>query len=244
MLHTTSVVIPARDEAATVGTIVRACVALADVLEVVVVDDGSTDGTSRIAEAAGARVVRASGGPGKGAAMRDGVAAAEGDIVVFCDADLQPFDPTIVTRLSSTLAAAGGRIALVKGDCERAGEGGRVTELTAKPALRLLHPHLAHVTQPLAGEYAAWREVLQRVPFVRGYGVDIGLLLDIASRYGAGAIADVHLGTRHHRARTLRELSAQADEVLAVALERAGVPGVSVPTCPPLLPAPPRRRSA
>ncbi|HEX7168774.1 MAG TPA: glycosyltransferase [Acidimicrobiales bacterium] len=242
---TVAVVIPARNEAPTVAAVVRAVVALDAVAEVVVVDDGSTDGTAALAAAAGATVVAASSPtPGKGSAMRDGVAATSSDIVVFCDADLEAFDTAFVTGLVDVLVAGGGRTALVKADYVRAGEGGRVTELAARPILDLLHPHVAHVAQPLGGEYAAWRSVLVEVPFVRGYGVELGLLLDIAARYGVAAIDQAHVGVRHHRNRPLRDLRPQAKEVLAVALERAGVPGVTVEECPPLAPRSARRRLA
>ena len=238
MLHPRiSVVIPARNEAATIEPIVREAVALAVVDEVIVVDDGSTDGTATIARQAGARVVEAQHGPGKGAAMRDGVAAASGEAVVFCDADLEAFDPAFVTTLVSALVEGGEAVAMVKADYVRAGEGGRVTELVSRPILELLHPHVAHIAQPLGGEYAAWRSVLERVPFARGYGVEVGLLLDVASLFGPASIAEAHLGVRRHRNRTLAELGPQAKEVLAVALHRAGV-DVTTDELPPLTAAP------
>src|SRR5262249_10831759 len=155
---------------------VRATVALPEVAEVIMVDDGSTDTTARTARDAGARVVTATAGPGKGAAMHDGVAAAHGDLVVFCDADLTGFDATFVSRLARTLRDAGDDVVLVKGDYERPDGGGRVTELVARPILHLLHPEVAGIAQPLGGEYAAWRDALEQVPFVCGYGVELGLL--------------------------------------------------------------------
>ena len=241
--HRISVVIPARDEAPTVGGIVRAIAGLGFVAEVVVVDDGSTDATASEAAAAGARVIAATDGPGKGAAMWDGVAEAQGDVVAFCDGDLEDFDGAFIEQLVATLIEAGEGVAMVKADYERAGEGGRVTELTARPALALLHPALAHIAQPLGGEYAAWRAVLEQVPFVKGYGVELGLLIDIATRFGVETIEQVHLGTRRHRNRPLSQLGPQAQEVLAVALARAGVAGVSVDELPPLTSDPGRCRS-
>jgi glucosyl-3-phosphoglycerate synthase len=232
--HDVSVVVPARNEATTLDAVVQAIAALGYVHEIVVVDDGSTDATAQVASAAGARVVAASSGPGKGSAMWDGVASATGDLVVFCDADLTDFDARLVTTLATTLTRAGRTTALVKGDYERPGEGGRVTELVARPVLRLLHPHLAHLAQPLGGEYAAWRDALHEVPFVCGYGVELGLLLDLAARHGPDAIAQVHLGVRRHRNRPLSQLAPQAQEVLAVALQRAGGPGITVDERPPL----------
>jgi glucosyl-3-phosphoglycerate synthase len=241
---TISVVIPARDEATTIGDIVRAVLELPRprVHEVLVVDDGSADGTGERAARAGAHVVRAEAvlpgfapGPGKGQAMWKGVAEASGDLIVFCDADLTDFDPDYVTALVDGLISQPSS-ALVKGRySRRSGTGGRVNELVARPALELLHPTLAGLAQPLGGEYAAWRDVLEQVPFVHGYGVDLGLVLDIADRFGAGAIVQADLGVRSHRNRPLDDLRPQAKAVLEVALDRAGVrTGHALPACPPL----------
>lgn len=250
--------LPARDEAATVGDIV-ACLheelvarhPLVD--EVLVVDDGSRDGTADVARAGGARVV-AAGGVGKGRAMWTGLRESEGDVVVFCDADVENFGPFFVTGLVGPLLVDE-RIAFVKASYERPldgrpGQGGRVTELMAKPLLRALFPHLGGVVQPLGGECAGRRHVLEAVPFVEGYGVDVGLVLDVATRYGVGSIAQVDLGERRHRNRPLEELAAPAEEVMNVVLARAGI-RPAVPQCPPLLsarvgpqPHPPRRGGA
>lgn len=237
-----TVCLPARNEASTVGAIVstiRAALvdAVALVDEVLVVDDGSVDATAALAAAAGARVVD-SGGAGKGQAMWTGLAAAHGDVMVFCDADITGFSPRFVTGLLGPLLCDDG-ITLVKGVFARSlhgrpGEGGRVTELVAKPLLRALYPALSGIAQPLAGECAAPRAVLEQLPFVAGYGVDIGLLLDVADRYGADAVAQVDLGVRSHRNRSLADLGAQADVVLRTVLARAGV-GPPVDECPPLV---------
>jgi len=237
-----SVVIPAHDEEATVAGVVAPIVALGEAVhEVVVVDDGSRDATAAAARRAGARVVAVGDvlaafgtGPGKGEALWKGVAVTEGEIVVFCDADLEAFDASYVTRLVDALAADPGA-ALVKPRYVRAGTGGRVNELVARPSLRLLHPAVGHVRQPLGGEYAAWRSVLEQVPFVRGYGVDLGLVLDVAGRFGAGSVIEADLPERRHRNRPLAELVPQAERVLEVALDRAGVAGVAVEELPPLV---------
>jgi glucosyl-3-phosphoglycerate synthase len=107
---------------------------------------------------------------------------------------------------------------------DQPGEGGRVTELTARPALALLFPTLGHLRQPLAGEVAMQRTALEHVPFVDGYGVDVGLLLDIAARYGADSIGEVSIAARAHRNRPMHQLKPMALEVLRVILNRAGVP--------------------
>ena len=232
---TASVVIPARNEEATVGGIVRSVLGLgARVGEVVVVDDGSTDDTAAVAAAAGARVVPSESGPGKGQAMWKGVAETSGDVVVFCDADLEGFDPAFITGLVDALVASPGA-ALAKGRyAERTGTGGRVNELVARPALELLHPLLSRLAQPLGGEYAAWRDVLEQLPFVHGYGVDLGLVLDVAARFGPDAIVEADLGVRAHRNRSLEELRPQARTVLEVALLRAGLLTTPVAEFPPL----------
>jgi glucosyl-3-phosphoglycerate synthase len=231
-----SVCIPARDEAATVGAVVAAAAALSAahggpdlVDEVVVVDDRSADDTAAIARAAGARVLTASEDrpSGKGGAMRRALDHTDGDLVVFLDADVENPGPHFVAGLLLPLLTTDG-VVLVKGCYDRPlhgrpGEGGRVTELTARPVLSLLFPEVAEVRQPLAGETAAPRWVLDKVDLADGYGVEIALLLDVAERFGPSAIAQVDLGVRVHRNRPLTELGAQAREVLAVALARAGV---------------------
>jgi glucosyl-3-phosphoglycerate synthase len=230
-----SVCIPARDEEPTVGAIVAAVrSALVDgaglVDEVVVVDDGSRDATAEEAASAGARVVRRrpeDGPPGKGQALRRAVDEATGDVLVFLDADVRDFDPRFVVGLLGPVLTEPGT-ALVKGTYRRplegaVGTGGRVTELVARPLLARLFPDLAGVTQPLAGECAAPRAVLEALPFVDGYGVEIGLLIDVTACCGVGALAQVDLGERVHRNRPLHELAPQAAAVIDVVLDRAGV---------------------
>ena len=234
-----SVCIPARDEEETVGAVVatvRASAAMARGLidELVVVEDGSLDATAAVAEAAGATVVPSAppdldGKPravGKGGAMRVGISVTSGDVVAFLDADVTNVRPWFVTGLVGPLLLDP-RVALVKGCYTRpidgvARGGGRVTELVAKPLLSLLFPELVGIEQPLAGETAARRDVLESVELVDGYGVEIGLLVDVAERYGVDALAQVDLGERAHRNRPLDELAPQAREVLAAALVRAG----------------------
>ncbi len=239
--RTVSVCIPARDEAATVARIVATVrdglmgrAGLVD--ELVVVDDGSLDATASLAARAGARVVtsgsRGTGGEpvaaGKGGAMRAGVAATTGDIVVFLDADVTNMRPHFVSGLVGPLLACA-RTVLVKGSYTRPlhgspSGGGRVTELVARPLLALLFPELAGVAQPLAGETAVRRTALDEIELAPGYGVEMALLLDVAERFGPAAIAQVDLGARAHRNRTLAELAPQAREVIAAALARARAP--------------------
>ena len=154
-------------------------------------------------------------------------AASTGELVVFLDADVRNFGPLFVTGLLAPLLTDPA-VMLVKGAYRRplhgvAGEGGRVTELLARPLIERLFPELAFVTQPLAGEAAIRRCALDRLVLEPGYGVEIGMLLDVGRRFGPGAVTQADLGERVHRNRPIRELAVQAREVLAVILERAGV---------------------
>ena len=235
-----SVIIPARDEETTIGGIVvairRQLVAtFALVDEILVVDDRSTDRTRARAVAAGARVVGSNDvlveyGParGKGGALWKGVAAATGDVLAFVDGDVADFDPRfVVGLLGPLLTPADSEVAFVKGFYERplngaARGGGRVTELAARPIVSILLDHLAGIIQPLAGEFAAPRTTLERLPFVEGYGVDIGLLADAAATFGVDAVVQVDLGRRVHRNRPIHELGPMSTEVLLAVLSRAG----------------------
>jgi glucosyl-3-phosphoglycerate synthase len=232
--RTTSVCLPARNEAGTVGEIVTRIAEHPLVDEVVVVDDHSDDGTGDVALAAGARVVRAAevltaygDGPGKGQALWKAVASSTGDVVAFCDADLWDFQPHFVTGLLGPLLLDPS-LGFLKAYYLRPTDGaprggGRVTELVARPLLHLLFPHLADMVQPLAGEFAARRDVFEELPFVEGYGVDIGLVIDAAERCGIEGMAQVDLGTRKHRNRPLDDLGPMATVVLMTMLRRAGI---------------------
>ena len=234
-----SLCIPAKDEEATVGLLVRSVVRdlvervpLLD--EVVVLDDRSVDATASLAEAAGARVVcvdevlpELDRRTGKGEALWKSVAGSVGDIVVWVDADIRRFDTNFVLGLVAPLITDPD-VDFVKGWYAR--EGGRVTELVARPVLSMLFPHLAVFHQPLAGEYGGRRALLEQVPFVGGYGVDIGLLIDVADRIGIERMAQVDLGVRVHRNRPLDALAPQAATVLRTALTRAGIPLPEHPT--------------
>ena len=232
--RTVSVCIPARNEAATIGPIVHSIVShltaggggLPLVDEVVVVDDGSTDGTGAIAARAGARVIvgdSASGG--KGQAMRVALREAQGDLIAFIDGDVTNFGPHFVTGLLGPLLTDD-TTTVVKGFYQRPlngapDGGGRVTELMARPVIDLLYPALAVIRQPLAGETAAPRWVFEKCAPADGYAVELALLIDAASRFGVETIAQVDLGVRVHRNRPLSELRPQATDILAAALARS-----------------------
>ncbi|MFF8899567.1 glucosyl-3-phosphoglycerate synthase [Streptomyces lydicus] len=221
--RTVSVVLPALDEEATVGAIVATIraelmtgtVPLVD--ELVVLDSGSTDRTAEVAAAAGARVVhrdtvlpRLPALPGKGEVLWRSLLVTSGDIVCFIDADLREFSATFVSGIIGPLLTDPD-IQFVKAMYDRpleagahttgagAGQGGRVTELVARPVLNLHWPQLAGFVQPLGGEYAARRSLLERLPFPVGYGVELGLLVDALHTVGLDALAQVDVGVRKHR---------------------------------------------
>jgi glucosyl-3-phosphoglycerate synthase len=243
---TTSVVIPARDEAGRVGAVVTAMRRAMEVVEgtgaalvdeLVVVDGGSRDGTAAEAERAGARVVRepvdpgeGADAPGKGAALQLGVASTSGDLVAFVDADVRDPDAWLAVGTLAPLIMDE-RLRLVKSAAQRSWEGGsgagggRVTELTVRPLLALLWPDVAHVAQPLAGEYAADRALLTSLPFERGYGVELGLLLDTLRCCGADAIGQVDLGVRGHEHQPLGALGRMASELVLVVADRLALEG-------------------
>ncbi|MFI6008116.1 glucosyl-3-phosphoglycerate synthase [Streptomyces sp. NPDC051243] len=210
-----SVVLPALNEEETVGEIVAIIrhdlmhqVPLVD--EIVVVDSGSTDRTSEVAAAAGATVVHRDeilphipAVPGKGEVLWRSLLVTSGDIVCFIDADLKEFSSDFVSGIVGPLLTDPG-IDLVKGMYDRplrgaAGQGGRVTELMARPLLNMHWPQLAGFVQPLGGEYAARRSLLEQLPFPVGYGVELGMLIDALHLVGLDALAQVDVGVRKHR---------------------------------------------
>jgi glucosyl-3-phosphoglycerate synthase len=237
---TASLCIPARDEAATIGRIVELArrrlmetVPLLD--EILVVDDHSTDDTAAVAAAAGAKVVHsadvlpaAGPGTGKGDAVWKSLAVSTGDLVAWVDGDITDFGPRFVTGLLGPLLTSPS-VQFVKGFYRRPGGGpatggGRVNELVARPLIARLFPHLNGIVQPLAGEFAGRRPVLEALPIVCGWGVDLALVVDVVARHGLPALAQVDLGTRRHRHRPLHQLSPQAMAILTTALRRAGIP--------------------
>ncbi|MER6667133.1 glucosyl-3-phosphoglycerate synthase [Amycolatopsis japonica] len=234
--RTVSVVLPALDEEDTVAEVVGTVRPLLGTVvdELIVMDSGSTDATPELAARAGARVVHREDVlpdlppvPGKGEVLWRSLAATTGDVVVFLDSDLVDPDPAFVPTLLGPLLCEDG-VHLVKGFYRRplrleSSGGGRVTELLARPVLSALRPSLSGLIQPLGGEYAATREFLESVPFAAGYGVEIGLILDAEARYGLEGLAQVNLGVRKHRNRSLLQLGVMARQILGTALARCGV---------------------
>ena len=239
---TVSVVLPALNEEATVGRIVeRIRRDLVDrhhlVDQLVVVDSGSTDATVEVAAAAGATVVRREDvladippRPGKGEVLWRSLAATTGDVLVFVDSDLRDFSTVFVTGLLGPLLTDNS-VQFVKATYDRALQtpdafvpagGGRVTELVARPLLALHWPALSGFVQPLGGEYAARRSLLEGLPFPCGYGVEFGLLVDTYRTVGLAAMAQVDLSRRKHRNSDLHKLGQMATEILQVAERRLG----------------------
>jgi glucosyl-3-phosphoglycerate synthase len=235
-----SVVLPALNEETTVGAIVstirrRLVERHGLVDELVVMDSGSTDRTCAVAADAGARVVLRhevlSGFeplPGKGEVLWRSLAATSGDLLVFVDSDLRDFTTNFVTGLLGPLLSDP-VVQLVKATYDRPlthGEtvvpagGGRVTELVARPLLNMHWPKLAGFIQPLSGEYAARRSLLEQLPFPTGYGVEIGILVDALRLVGLDALAQVDLSRRKHRNQDISKLGRMASEILQVALSR------------------------
>ncbi|MDP4805471.1 MAG: glucosyl-3-phosphoglycerate synthase [Candidatus Nanopelagicales bacterium] len=238
-----AVVIPARNEERTIGGVVRSILDELDVLadEVVVMDSLSSDSTARVAAAAGARVysmseVRPDLGirAGKGEALWKSQFVTNTDVTAFIDADLTEWGPHFLRGVIGPLLADP-QVQLCRGFYDRlldvgglvTLEGGRVTELVARPWLALFRPGLSGMVQPLAGEWAIRGTMLRSLSIPTGYGVEISTLLDVHARYGIRAIAQVDLGRRAHRHQNIHDLGAMAVEVLAAANRRRFPSGVT-----------------
>lgn len=236
---TVAVVIPARNEARTIGDVVRRVATelpgLVD--ELVVMDSLSEDGTAEAAAAAGARVhsvadVRPDLGSyaGKGEALWKSLFVTRSEILVFLDGDLTDWGTHFVTGLVGPLLARP-ELALARGYYDRvpaagapASGGGRVTEIFARPWLALHRPELSGVVQPLAGEWSVRRRTFEELSVPRGYGVELSTLLDVHSTHGLAALGQVDLGRRAHRNQDLADLGVMAAELMVVAERRLGGP--------------------
>jgi glucosyl-3-phosphoglycerate synthase len=254
-----SVCLPARECAATVGAIVRALVELREqgaIDEVVVIDAASADGTAELARRAGATVHQEAellpqfgAVLGKGDAMWRALSVLRGEAVCFLDADSEDFAAHFCTGLIGPLVCEPG-VQFVKGFYRRSFEqngiclpegGGRVNHLTARPALALFYPQLAGVRQPLAGEVAARRALLERLPFATGYGVEIGMLIDAWQEIGGEGVAQVDLEVHHNPHQSLQALTPMALTVLATIARRMEREGrlLDAVAAPPVVERPP-----
>jgi len=237
---TVSLVLPTLNEEETIGPIVRRAiremvgrVPLLD--EVLVIDSASTDRTREIAEAEGARVVqhpdvltRYGAFRGKGEALWKSLYETSGDIIVWADTDVRNWHQRLVYGTLGPLLHEP-RLQYVKGYYQRPivedgvlreGGGGRVTELVARPLINLFYPELSGFIQPLAGEYAGRRAILEQIPFFTGYAVEIGHLIDIAERVGIEGLGQVDLERRVHRNQELEGLSRMSFVILQAVMKR------------------------
>jgi glycosyltransferase involved in cell wall biosynthesis len=236
-----SVCIPTLNEESTVGDIVRSIRTelmerepLVD--ELVVMDSSSSDRTAEEAVGAGARVFQdrdvlpdLEPMTGKGEALWKSLFVLRGDVILWLDADIRNFHPRFVWGPLGPILTDPA-IGYVKSFYRRpiddgrgaSLEGGRVTELVARPLINMFWPHLAGLIQPLSGEYAGRRSILEEVPFFTGYAVEMGLLIDVAARFGTEAMAQIDLEERVHRNRPIGELSRMAFAVIRAALSRLG----------------------
>lgn len=240
--HVVSVVIPTLNEQRHVGAVIDSIYPHVGSLidEIIVVDSHSTDDTARVAEAAGATVLQLDAilpdipmRIGKGESLWRGMAASRGDIVMFMDGDLHRPDSMFVPNTIAPLILDT-RFDMVKGFYRRPlkdspSGGGRVTELVGRPLLASFCPDASFLIQPLGGEYAIRRKVAERLPFAAGYGVEIGLVMDVVRLWGAERICQVNLGVRKHRNRPLSDLGQMAREVSDTVLRRANVTPADAP---------------
>jgi glucosyl-3-phosphoglycerate synthase len=204
--------------------------------EIAVIDSSSKDNTRKVAERFGARVYASrsilpkyGSFKGKGENLWKSLYALEGDIIVWVDADISNIAPKFVYGLIGPLLEDD-KIGYVKAFYERpirtsagvsASGGGRVTEILVRPLFSHFYPELARLVQPLSGEYAGRRDLLERLPFSVGYGVELGHLIDILTLSGIGALAQVDLDIRIHRNQTTAALGKMAYGILNTFYSRA-----------------------
>lgn len=211
-----SVVIPAFNEEKDIAIVINTAKKCENVKEIIVVDNLSTDRTEEIALEEGAKVVKCDN-QGKGYAMEEGMKEVTGDIVVFLDADISSYAEDVVYRLVKPIIEKD--IDFVKATFER--DGGRVTELVAKPLLKILFPNLQEYSQPLGGMIAGKKEVFEKLEFEKDYGVDIGILLDVANM--GCSIEEVMIGKLENKSKDWKSLEKMSTEVMKAILKRRNI---------------------
>lgn len=211
-----TVVIPCFNERENIGRVARECLKSQLFTEVIVVDDGSSDGSAEEARQAGARVVRHRKNKGKGAAIKSGATAASNSVLVFIDADLQNFTYEVAEKLAQPVLANEAK--LCKSAFER--DGGRVTELTAKPLLEMIFPEMTLV-QPLSGQFAIRKETLLSLDLDEHWGIDISIAL--SSLKSGERIVEENIGRVEHKHRPLDALAKTSRDVARSILQNAGL---------------------
>ncbi len=209
-----SIIIPALNESATIESVIRFCQLDPQVTEIIVVDDKSEDDTVERARQAGARVL-VSQTRGKGISMKEGIEAATNEIVLFLDADIDPYPDGCIAKLAGPLRED--KADFVKGAFAR--NAGRVTELVAKPLLTILFPGLSHFSQPLSGMIAGKKSFFQRIEFFNDYGVDIGILIDMYLM--RARVEEVNIGYIENKSKPWESLGKMSREVSRAILSRA-----------------------
>lgn len=234
-----SLILPCRNVADTVGDIIDGILTINEeaplVGEILAVDADSDDGTAQVAAGHGATVYSENelmsyhgGAHGKGDAMWRALSVARGDLVMYVDADTKDFKPQFVYGILGPIlevpqvryVKAAYRRPFKKGENAEPDGGGRVTELSTKPLFNLFYPELTGFVQPLAGEFVADARLFRSIPFLTGYAVETGIMIDVLEKVGLGAMAQVNLGTRQNRHQSLRGLSRMSYAVLRAVARR------------------------
>lgn len=242
---TISVCLPTRNEADTIPNIlpvIRRWLMKRHQLvdQLAIIDSRSTDATAAVAARLGAEVFfdddYLTGQPrayGKGEALWKSLVPLTGDIVVWVDSDIRNFTPHFIYGLLGPLLREPGigfvkgyyRRPLFLGEMKRETGGGRVTEICARPLINLFYPELAGLIQPLSGEYAGRRHILESVPFFTGYGVEMGLNIDIYRKYGLGSMAQTDLRRRVHHNQSTEALGRMAFGIMQAVFRRLNEEG-------------------
>ncbi len=208
-----SVIIPAFNEEENIANVIDKSKKCKYVEEIIVVDNKSTDKTQEVATKKGAKVVKCEQ-QGKGYAMEEGIKQAIGDIIVFLDADIADYTDDVVDRLIKPIVEE--KVDFVKATFDR--EGGRVTELVAKPMLKILFPEMVQYQQPLSGMIAGRRKCFEEIEFDKDYGVDIGILLDMVKKNVT--MQEAYLGTLKNVSKDWKSLEKMSTEVMIAILKR------------------------